>query len=84
MVLVQLFGKNLHLAKGMGVKSWGVLCLGIHGTWRTGGADAGAAASVSKKDEEGEAGSVSVFWYKFLLFQCPRDLPGAGELVSNL
>ena len=37
-----------------------------------------------KKDEEEEAGSVSVFWYKLLLFQCPRDLPGAGELVSNL
>ena len=30
----------------MGVKSWGVLCLGIHMTWRAGGADAGAAASV--------------------------------------
>ena len=35
----------------MGVKSWGVLCLGIHGTRRTGGADAGAAASVSRRKE---------------------------------
>ena len=29
----------------MGVKSWGVLCLGIHGTWRAGGADAGVEAA---------------------------------------
>ena len=44
-------GRSLHLGKGMGVKSWGVLCLGIHGTRRTGGADAGAAASVSRRKE---------------------------------
>ena len=50
-MFVQLFGKKSTPRKGMGVKSWGVLCLGIHGTRRTGGADAGAAASVSGRKE---------------------------------
>ena len=38
-------GRNLHLGKGIGIKEWGVLCLGIHGTWRAGGADAGVEAA---------------------------------------
>ena len=29
-------GRNLHLGKGIGIKEWGVLCLGSHGTWRVG------------------------------------------------
>ena len=38
-------GRNLHLGKGIGNKEWGVLCLGVHGTWRAGGADAGVEAA---------------------------------------
>ena len=46
-------GRNLHLGKGIGIKEWGVLCLGIHGTWRAGGAGAGvgAAGFVSRRKE---------------------------------
>ena len=44
-------GKSLHLGKGIGVKSWGVLCLGVHGTWKAGGADIGEGAAVSGRRE---------------------------------
>ena len=33
------------MGRGIGIKEWGVLCLGIHGTWRAGGADAGVEAA---------------------------------------
>ena len=55
-MFVQLFGKKSTPRKGMGVKSWGVLCLGIHGTWRTGGADAGVAASKEGRGRRGRFG----------------------------
>ena len=63
--LVQLFGKTSTPGKGIGVKSWGVLCLGVHGTWRAGGAGAGAG----------------VFWYELLLFQCPKTCQGPGSML---
>ena len=52
-MLAQLFERNLHLeTKGIGIKLGG-LCLGVHGTWRTGGAGArvGAAGFVSRRKE---------------------------------
>ena len=53
LMFAQLFERNLHLkTKGIGIKLGG-LCLGVHGTWRTGGAGArvGAAGFVSRRKE---------------------------------
>ena len=53
LMLAQLFERNLHLkTKGIGIKLGG-LCLGVHETWRTGGAGArvGAAGFVSRRKE---------------------------------
>ena len=44
-MFAQLFERNLHLkTKGIGIKLGG-LCLGVHGTWRTGGAGARVGAT---------------------------------------
>ena len=88
-------GRSLHLGKGMGVKSWGVLCLGIHVTWRAGGADAGAAASVleekgacleclTRKEVALRRGRFGIC----VLVQAPtvpvpKDLPGAEEYAPS-
>ena len=53
LMFAQLFERNLHLrTKGIGIKLGG-LCLGVHETWRTGGAGArvGAAGFVSRRKE---------------------------------
>ena len=46
--------EDLHLGEGIGIKSWGVLCLGNDGTWRAGGADIGALLSRKKVSSEQE------------------------------
>ena len=62
----------------MGVKSWGVLCLGIHGTRRTGGAGAGTAVSVL---EEKRYPWDPVSWGSRgrSREEVPKNLPEAGE-----
>ena len=76
--MVALGQKGVYTRVKVQVLRVGVLCLGVHGTWRAGGAGAGVgAAGFRRKELVGFLERLT--WKEMILQTVPKDQPEAGE-----